>query len=93
MQLDSSVVVQDQNSSQQQGDLTAAAAAAAVPAAVPAGVQAEASKLEKAQMATAQQLQSEQQQLFTLLLSGVPLSYTDAELLPLLQQVRTCGFM
>jgi hypothetical protein len=39
----------------------------------------------------AQQPPSEQQQYFTLLLSGVPRSYTDAELLPLLQQVRTVG--
>jgi hypothetical protein len=82
MQLDSSVVVQDQNTSQQQADLTAAAAAA-----VPGGVQTEAGKL--AQVTTAQKPPSEQQQVFTLLLSGVPLSYTDVELLPLVQQVRT----
>jgi RNA recognition motif-containing protein len=85
MQPDSSVYVQDQDQRQQQQSAPSTAAAAAS-----GGVMTDSGKA--AYTSSIQQESEEQhdeQQLFALLLSGVPTSYTEAELLPLLQQVGT----
>jgi hypothetical protein len=96
MQPDSSVYVQDQEKR------ASSSATAEAVVAVPGSVMAEAGKpaamtptsqqQSADQQQQQQQEQQQQQQLFSLLLSGLPPSYSEAELLPLLQQVCLCVY-